>query len=202
MVNKVTRWLVVSVVAITCAASSAAVYADTDPLPYSKGYLLTGGYAVGGVDVSSVTASGGFVTGTIPMSGVPANADIVAAFLYWETISQATLKVTDVKFRGSPVTAVKASSKALDSNTPCWGSGSTYKLSMFRADVLRLLPPQLDANRVPTGKRLVNDADLTAGGFGLNTVKVHQSNGNQLPESAGASLVVIYRDPAQPLRKI
>jgi len=37
---------------------------------------------------------------------------------------------------------------------------------LFRADVLRLLPPQLDANSTPTGKRLVNDADLSANGFG------------------------------------
>ena len=28
----------------------------------------------------------GFSTGTIPMSGVPQDADILAAYLYWETI--------------------------------------------------------------------------------------------------------------------
>src|SRR5262249_3457093 len=37
----------------------------------------------------------------------------------------------------------------------------------------------------------------------LNTVTLPEAgNGNNVPESAGASLVVIYRDSAQPLRKI
>ena len=184
-------------------AASTAAQTVVDPLAYSKGYLVTGDYVVGGVDVASKDAVGGFVTGTIPMSGVPANADILAAFLYWETIAADASQAGGVKFRGLPVQAVKASSMPLTGqNAACWASGSNLTMTMFRADVLRLLPEQLDAGRLATAKRLVNDADLSAAGLGPNTVTLPQLNGNLVPESAGASLVIVYRDPAQPLRKI
>src|SRR5262245_58097437 len=68
------------------AQSGGQAQAPPVSLPYSNGYLVTGNYVAGGVDVASNQASGGFVTGTIHMSGVPANADVLAAFLYWEGI--------------------------------------------------------------------------------------------------------------------
>ena len=55
-----------------------------DALPFAKSYTVTGNYMVGGVDVAARNAVNGFVTDTIPMKGVPENADILAAFLYWE----------------------------------------------------------------------------------------------------------------------
>src|SRR5438270_12043935 len=63
--------------------------ASTDALPYAKSYLLTGNYVVGGVDLQPdpKAPAGSFVIGKIPISGVPANADILAAFLYFETFS-------------------------------------------------------------------------------------------------------------------
>ena len=79
-----------------------------DALPYSTGYLLTGDYVVGGVDLDSRGAKG-FQTGTINLDAahgntVPPNADVLAAFLYWETISPdvAPKAATGVKFRGVP----------------------------------------------------------------------------------------------------
>ena len=141
-----------------------------DALPFSKGFLVTGNYAVGGVDVDPKTTANGVVTGTVSMSGVPANAEILAAYLYWEMISTDIAQVNGARFRGSPVTVVKASSTPLNPSTSaCWssggGGGATYTMTMFRADVLRLLPVQLDASGSPTGHRLVNDADLLAHGF-------------------------------------
>ena len=54
-----------------------------DALPYTKGFLVTGNYVVGGVDVNETNPLtpivDGFVTDQITMSGVPDNADIVAA---------------------------------------------------------------------------------------------------------------------------
>jgi hypothetical protein len=74
---------------------------------------------------------------------------------------------------------------------------------MFRADVLRLLPLQKDTNGNLTGKRLVNDIDLFANHLPLHTVTLPEGGiGNRVPQSAGATLFVVYRDPAQPLRKI
>src|SRR5205823_5026412 len=106
-------------------------------------------------------------------------------------------------FRGQHVVAVKETGATLSPATASClasGNGAPIALSMFRADVLRYLPLQRDASGNPTGKRLVNDADLQAAGFPLHTVKLPDSGtGNGSPTSAGATLLVVYRDPAQPL---
>lgn len=58
------------------------------------------------------------------MAGVPANAEVLAAFLYWETISTDISQVDGAKFRGAPVTVVKTSKKVLTSEyAQCWSSG-------------------------------------------------------------------------------
>src|SRR5437867_6638524 len=78
------------------------------PLPYSNGFLVTGNHVVGGVDLTaSINPSvGGFSTGTINIASVPANADILAAYLYWETIhlTSVTSPEAGVQFDGSDVT--------------------------------------------------------------------------------------------------
>src|SRR5437868_3813725 len=61
-------------------AQSGAAPTNANPLPYSTGYLVTGNYAVASVDPGP---NPGSVTQTIQMRGIPANADILAAFLYW-----------------------------------------------------------------------------------------------------------------------
>src|SRR5207237_3506529 len=86
---------------------------STDALPYSKGYLVTGNYVVGGVDVIANNATNGFVTGNITIGGVPDNAHIVAAYLYWETIWTNKNQLKGVTFRGEPVTGVKEAQAAL-----------------------------------------------------------------------------------------
>ena len=194
--------LSVGIAALLAQVPGHAQVQAPDALPYSSGYLVTGDYVAGGVDVTSANAVNGFVTGTIPMSGVPANAEILAAFLYWESIYADPSQITGVKFRGIPLPAIKASSQLLTKDTPCLATGSNLTMSMFRADVLPFLPVQEDAAGLKNGRRLVNDADLQANGWALNTVTLPEANGNQVPESAGASLVVIYRDESQPLRKI
>src|SRR6516165_2456048 len=63
----------------------------TDALPYAGGYLVTGNYVDGGVDlmeaVNPPDPVTGLSTGTIHMHGVPTDATIVAAYLYWEAIT-------------------------------------------------------------------------------------------------------------------
>jgi hypothetical protein len=197
-----------------------------DALPYSRSYLVTGDYAVGGVDTVGKSAMGGFVTSSVPMSGVPANADIIAAYLYWETIWTDRYQLNGVQFRGTTltdikvdadpakrvnqITGVKETEATLSPATASClasGGGSTLHLSAFRADVLHLLPKRLDATGNWTGLRLVNDIDLPV----INNVKqVHtlrlpdSGSGNGSPTSSGASLMVVYRDPTgiEPLRKI
>ena len=185
-----------------------------DALPYSKGYLITGDYVASGVDLTEQANpidANGFSTGTIHISGVPRDADIVAAYMYFETITLTSdlSEAAGVTFRGQTVLlndliAVKKSSQLLTgSSASCWSSGVPLTMTMVRVDVLRWLPIRPDKDDKPTGKRIVNDDDLIAHGLPLHQVKLPVRTGNQVPESAGASLVLVYRDPSsQPLKKI
>jgi hypothetical protein len=197
-----------AVVLLLLLVAQAGGRAQTsDALPYANGFLLTGNYVVGGVDLPK---SGG--VGTISFNAasgnlVPENADIVAAYLYWETITSAADPVFGATFRGTPIQAAKASTitSLPGQGANCWGSagGSTSALAMFRADVLHALPKQLDANGHWTGKYLVNNADLVSNGLPLHTVTLpQQGTGNVLTQSAGATLLLVYRRPDEPLRKV
>jgi hypothetical protein len=183
-------------------------------LRYSRGFLVTGNYTVGSVDLHEDTNppdGDGLSTGTIQISGVPGEADIVAAYLYWETITPtADPSQARARFRGqelalNDIVAVKKAPKGLADNTAtCWSSGTPLTMTEFRADVLRLLPIRRDKDNKPTAKRLVNHADLIAHAETPLTISLPTRNGNQIPESAGASLVVVYRDPSPSavLRKV
>ena len=193
-----------------------------DPLPYSRGYLLTGNYVVSGVDLTeqqNPPDSNGMSTGTINITKcsptvttncVPADADIVAAYMYWEAIIPTATPslAAGVTFRGeeillNDVMGVKASSQELTGTTAsCWSSGSPLSMVQFRADVLRFLPIRLDKDNNPTGKRLVTNEDLLQHNLPLHQVTLPTRTGNQIPESGGASLLLVYRDPAEVLRKI
>ena len=189
-------------------------------LPYSNSYLVTGNYVVGGVDLHPTSGGGGSQTGTINISGNFDNREVLAAYLYWETVVTDPSELTNVRFRGelidlNDVEVVRTASQPLTpSFASCFSSGGgpqpTYTMMMVRADVRRLLPRQFDANGRSTGKRLVSVSDLannidpeTNQPWPAHTVTLPESGtGNQVPQSAGASLLVIYRDPTEPLRKI
>src|SRR5262245_24746697 len=216
--------LLVAVGLATVLVQAAAPNQDTAgivSLPLANGYLVTGNYVVGSVDLPHQGTPDGFLTGTVHMSGVPAEAEILSAFLYWETIATSPAQLEGVKFRGHPIhmddiRVVKKSSASLTGSTAsCFssggGSGATYTMYMMRADVRRLLPLEVGANDWSTRKRLVNDADLenfvlpdgTLAPLPYHTVTLPEAGtGNQVPQSAGASLVVIYRLATEPLRRI
>src|SRR5215472_3603662 len=80
------------------AAQNAAAQPCNTPLCLSNNYFVTGDYVVGGVGLRGQGVNG-FATGTISIpdavqsqatgvasSRVPDGADIVAAFLYWQTV--------------------------------------------------------------------------------------------------------------------
>ena len=197
-----------------------------DALHLFKNYFITGDYVVGGValrgqGVSSSAIAGGvgsYATGVVHMNGVPQGADIVAAYLYWETISgtsvnQSTLAIG--AFRGNRIVGKQLASPGV---LACFGSGGgnggtngATPLLVFRADVLKYLPFPAAANGQPSGQRLVNDADLLNNGSTLTTVSLPDSGGggstspstsNQAYLTEGASLVVVYRVANDPLRAI
>ncbi len=97
-----------------------------------------------------------------------------------------------------------------DNGAPCWGAAGQAgaRLTMFKFDILHLLPKLLDGDNNWTGRRLVNDAELTSNfaengqAYGLHTVRLPEGTGDQAVQSAGAALVVIYRNPSEPLTKI
>ena len=157
------------------------------------------------------------------MSGVPDNADIVAAYLYWETLTLDTnpLDVNGVEFRGEPldlddVVVVKKTQFNLSGlpNSTCWGQGPVMTGNIFRADVLsccrcewmRPPLPLPTPMATPLESAWSTRRNLVANAISPRlTVKLPVRSGNQPPESAGASLVVVYRtlNPTnEPLRKV
>ena len=171
----------------------AAAFAQAPPdLSHFTTFTLTGDYVVAGVDLQPQSQGNGYATGTIQVSGVPANADIVAAYLYWETIAASPSQLSGALFRGEPVSAIKTSSVSLTGPYATCYAGGGNTLSMMRADVRRLLPPQLDANGKPTGKRVVNHADLQKyqqqfpDDKWLLTVTLPDGGAGQLPTECGS----------------
>src|SRR6185437_1489975 len=67
------------------------------PLSLFRNYFVTGDYVVGGVGLRG-TGVNGFALGTITIpdtlqpkaTKVPAGADVLAAYLYWETVESST----------------------------------------------------------------------------------------------------------------
>jgi hypothetical protein len=159
-----------------------------DNLHYFKNYFVTGDYTVAGVGLFGKGVNG-LATGTIDMSGAngapatPAGADIVAAFLYWQTIeTTATPSLSNGNFDGNPVVGDAIGYAKTPS---CWsqgGSAPNAYARVYRADVLRYLPVNsaLDI-RVANAKHTVQ---LPDSGNALTSVT---------PHTQGATLVVVYR---------
>ena len=178
-------------------------------MPFFTSYTVTGDYNITSVDLPPQKAPNGTVTTTLQVSGVPENADIIAAFLYWETIwsgpaGNVELLKDQVRFRGEPVSGIKSSTRSLVGPfSPCWSNGGDT-LTMFRADVRRLLPPQLQPGEPlkPTGKRVVNHAELLQyqsdfpdDNWLLTATLPEAGHGNKAPQTGGVSLLLIWRYP-------
>jgi hypothetical protein len=225
--REVTITALLAVVAVLLFQQSGSHAQAPDALFFSRGFLVTGNYVVGSVDLRPDLhpAVNGFATGVLQIGNVPPTqtepgnvipdnpdgspADIVAAYLYWETIHENAPPFdpetnpspsTGVEFRDSSIvpTAVKITSFQLgltENPAQCWGSAGqkgSY-VSTFRADVLHLLPKLLDANNEWTGKYVVTDQDLESYTQQTGVDAWPEKAGNQvygphtvtLPEGAG-----------------
>jgi hypothetical protein len=84
----------------------------TQSLNYSNNFFITGDYVVGGVGLKGLGDASGYAKGLItipditygPSAGVPDGADVVAAFLYWQTVDfSGSLAGKQGFFRGKPI---------------------------------------------------------------------------------------------------
>jgi hypothetical protein len=175
---------------LLAAISLAAPSAESQPLSFFKNYFVTGDYRVASA-LMNAPAKDGWATGAITMSDrIPDDADVVAAFLYWQAVELNEGDAKVAKFRGKTIQG-----KALGGRTsPCWsGGGATgssegrHALRTYRTDVLRYL----EADAI-NGRRNVKDS---------HGVSFRNGGGNQAPVK-GATLVIVYRAPGNDFRGV
>src|SRR6266446_8352997 len=95
----------------------------TNLLTPSNNYFVTGDYVVGGVGLRGLGDATGFAKGTIAIpdlmqpnsAAVPTGADIVAAYLYWETVesSQSVMAGQNGFFNGYAITGATWATQTL-----------------------------------------------------------------------------------------
>ncbi len=192
--------------------------AQQPPLSFFKNYFITGDYVVRGVSLWRKGVNGTAVA-VIPKLGGPGgvspNADILAAFLYVQTAESVQGSgIEHAKFRGhdlgpftdpgSPDPGSGTFAKPLvsweNAPTPCWSVNvpGGRRLMTYRVDVLRFLPIN-----PATGKQDLNTpygVSVPDAGrfFGDDDESCRETTASPLPRALGASLVVVYRDPAMP----
>jgi len=168
------------------------------PLALSNNYMVTGDYVVGGWTKTGSTTIGGTLMSTgaisIPDAAaygsvnleqqVPAGADIVAAFLYWETVeSSGTFTGQNGYFRGYPVTGTvlgNPNAPVSWSSGGCAGSSQGSKTIVgYRADVSSYIPVDAKGIIQPNTSYHVSLPDTGKAG--------------QPPYTLGATLVIVYR---------
>ena len=189
--------LIAVAAAILFHLADTRVVAQTaaNPLNYFKTFFVTGNYVISGMGLNTTGA------GSIEVSGVPEGKDVVAAFLYFQAVTRADTPDAGgvgAMFRGNPLqTAEGILAKGLGPGTSTCGAGGggtgdnngSKRAFTYRMDVLRYFP--VDNSPGPNfGKLAVN---------GAHSVQLPKSN---TVEPIGASLVVVYRDPAEPLRAV
>ena len=100
-----------------------------EPLSLFKNYFVTGDYAVAGVGIRGTgvldpVTQQKWATATITMSGVPANADVLAAFLYWAALETTSTPFSaNGYFNGFPVVGKSLGpGGGISGVNGCWGS--------------------------------------------------------------------------------
>jgi hypothetical protein len=166
-----------------------------NPLSLLNNYFVTGDYASAGVTLRG-KGHGGIATGTITIpsstanpsatQGVPDGADIIDAYLYWETLENTpSPSSTSGTFNGYAITGQQIGKDAAYTDGSFSGT-----LRVYRANVNGYLPVATNGSGIR----------YASGAF---TVSL-QDGGAALPLTEGASLVVIYRVLSQnfPLKSV
>ncbi len=147
-----------------------------NPLTLENNYFVTGDYVSAGVTLR------GTGTGTItiptyaqnPSQGVPDGADIIEAFLYWETVENTpSASAGSGTFDKFPITG-----QQIGTDVPYTDGALSGTLRVYRADVNAYFVAQTNGIRYASG---------------THTVSLPNAGGTAFPLTEGASLVVIYR---------
>jgi hypothetical protein len=210
-------------------AFAQAASAQNNPLIITNTYFVTGDYVVGGwqktstgkpingvpyvsgkisiPDCTQATAVNPNAVCPPPIPPIPAGADIVAAFLYWETVESTSQLPAHPgqngffnghAFTGSFLPSPTPNAPTSWSSGGCSGSSQGAKtIQGYRADVRPFLPVDTNSSSGTFGNSLAN------GNFTV-LLADSGSNGNTTPFTLGATLVVIYRvlAPTMPLNSI
>jgi hypothetical protein len=196
-----------------------------NPLTLTNTYFVTGDYVVGGWQkpaspTAQIINGVPYVTGTIsipdgvqakatgsPSPSVPAGADIVAAYLYWETVESTSQSpphpgmngfFNGHAFTGSFLPSSTPNAPTSWSSGGCSGSAQGAKtIQGYRADVRPFLPLDTNSSAGTFGDVLAN------GNFSVQLAD-SGTNGSTTPFTLGATLVVVYRvlNPTLPLNAI
>src|SRR5262245_22802795 len=197
------RWPVTSIFLYLLLIWASSASAQPGNLTFFKNYTVTGDYVVAGVNLRNQGVNG-FATGEITITGVPAGADILAAFLYSESVEtpnsgsgMAGATFRDLSGQPNDISGIARIINP-QGTAPCWSSGGgtggsngAHKAFVYRTDVLRFL------RNGPDGKKLANTT--------FEIVVPDAGTGNSVPSAGGASLVIVYRvadNPTVPLRTI
>ncbi len=164
-----------------------------NPLSINNNYFVTGDYVSAGVTLRGLGVNGKATRSiTIPSyaqsatEGVPDGADVVDAFLYWETIESTPLaSSTSGTFNGYSIVG-----QQIGSDQPGFRDGTlTGTIRSYRASVNAYLPVGANGIRIASG---------------TYSVSLPDGGGSALPLTEGASLVMIYRvlSPNFPLKSV
>jgi parallel beta-helix repeat protein len=196
-------------------AQVASAQSINGPLNFANNYFVRGDYVVAGAYGMTSHLMNGFATGTINIpdsqnkgitgpNQVPADGEVIAAVLYWQTVEKVGQLGTGQNgfFRpvltngtgplapGYPISGVNLPSHSTVSFSSggCSGSSTGKVVQTYRANVLGALPRDKTGNIAANGQYEVR----------LPSV------GNNTPLTLGATLVLVYRvlDPNVPLNAI
>src|SRR3954452_18963192 len=106
-------------------AAPSGPSAPPDALKFFKNYFVTGDYVVGGVGVRGLGVNG-IASATIDMTAadIPNDVDVLAAFLYWETVdkTKGSVGANGATFRGKDISKLAVALNPAGT-APCWSSG-------------------------------------------------------------------------------
>ena len=92
---------------VVAAASQPTRTAEGDALKFFQNYFVTGDYAVGGIALRGKGVNG-IARAAIPFTGVPADADVLAAFVYFQMVVTNTDDAPAGRTPGSAASPSKA----------------------------------------------------------------------------------------------